>query len=150
MKQKMPKKAGTIKPNQDDEKSSPTKSSEGQSDNGDQKSKIYTLFYRPCYRKSLSEPADCDHLLDRLQITSLQTDTDRCHLKQWGSVADLLFWNEYKKGALRRSNSKQNFNIGTAFTFILTIIEKGKNSSRMLIKKVPILQFTCNFRQVYL
>ena len=39
MKQKMPKKAGTIKPNQDDEKSSPTKSSEGQGDNGDQKSK---------------------------------------------------------------------------------------------------------------
>jgi len=39
VKQKMPKKAGTIKPNQDDEKSSPTKSSEGQSDNGDQKSK---------------------------------------------------------------------------------------------------------------
>ena len=39
MKQKMPKKAGTIKPNQDDEKSSPTKSSEEQGDNGDQKSK---------------------------------------------------------------------------------------------------------------
>ena len=39
MKQKMPKKAGTIKPNQDDEKSSPTKSSEGQGDSGDQKSK---------------------------------------------------------------------------------------------------------------
>jgi hypothetical protein len=35
----MPKKAGTIKPNQDDEKSSPTKSSEEQGDNGDQKSK---------------------------------------------------------------------------------------------------------------
>jgi hypothetical protein len=33
------KKAGTIKPNQDDEKSSPTKSSEEQGDNGDQKSK---------------------------------------------------------------------------------------------------------------
>ena len=39
MKKKKTKKAGTIKPNQDDEKSSPTKSSEGQSDNGDQKSK---------------------------------------------------------------------------------------------------------------
>ena len=40
MKQKMPKKAGTIKPNQDDEsKPSPSKSVDGQGDNGDQKSK---------------------------------------------------------------------------------------------------------------
>ena len=76
MKQKMPKKVGTIKPNQDDEKSSPTKSSEGQSD-GEQKSK--------------KEQKEAD-LVERIALDLDQLDLDETveKVKQVKKFIDLL------------------------------------------------------------